>query len=352
MIELRDPLEQVAEEFPPGYYMAVEQPLTVLTQQWLKARESGSNELDTSAEEIAEIREHIVSAGASDEFMCVHWPKLEKLLENPALAKLIKTPRKDDLLGDSSRFLPMMLCLFPFSAALEIAFLHGLTTDLSFAELEPDDPYYWTAVREKLFKYIRMRSAWSADVMAKIKPERSLFLSCGRMFAKRYVDPTIYGRAELVDLDPTIRLEDLFPDDNVRKNYTLHTGSDEELLRECFNGTFQFVEMMGRAIYMFTEDDCQQLHSFFRLVLSKMSAGGRLVFDVNCAHPDWNKLLLPIAFTRGKVSMTFLKDNDSIISYFFQHILYDLPIGKVRIEPIQLEGQDIGVVFSVRKLNK
>ena len=353
MIEVRDPLSHVSEEFPPGYYISVEQHLTVKAQSWIQEKQNGSDALDTSDEKIEEIRQHILATNPSEKFMQEYWPGLAKKLKNPALAELIQIPHgADGLRGDSSEFLPMLLCTLPKATALEIAFLHGVTTKLEFAELTARDPYYNTAICEKLFKYIRMRSAWSADVMAKSKPRQAAFLSCGRMFAKRYIDPTIYGGSYLVDIDQDITLESLFPNKNVRNHYKLFHIPDEEFLRGAEPESLEFVEMLGRAIYMFTKDDCDILHKFFELTFSRMAKGGRLVFDVNCYHHDWDKLLLPMSFkdNADKIpTITLLENNAAITEVFLQKVFYDLPLRKIRFEPLRLGDQDMGVLFCLTK---
>ncbi|MBQ2659562.1 hypothetical protein IJF85_01125 [Candidatus Saccharibacteria bacterium] len=342
-LELRDPLENVSAEFPADYYDVHVKHLVEDARRWVAAREQGSNECDTDPKVIAEIRAQLVQNGASNEFMESPnwWGRLKKLLENPGVAGVMYEG------GIESRFLAPLLLAMPSSMALEPAFLHGLTVDLKYEEITADDVYFETARREDLFKYIRMRTAFSGDVIKILRPEKSIFYNCGRMFATRFITPLECSQhAICTDIDPTVRAEALFPDSAVRSHYAVLNQPNEIIVEKKFVKDADFAESLGHLIYTFTEDFYSATNDFMVAAISTLKPGGVMVFDLNGAHRDWEKLLLPMAWARGKVTMTFLKDNQTIKDFVKKELLKGAPVEQLISKDIIIRGQDVGVVFA------
>ncbi|MBQ9017442.1 hypothetical protein IJ103_04395 [Candidatus Saccharibacteria bacterium] len=343
-IALRDPLENISAEFPLGYYENHVAPAVIAAKKWVAARDHGSKECDTSPDEIAKIREQLAKNGASREFLedPFWWGRLETLLENPGVARIMYEG------GIESRFLATLLLAMPSSMALEPAFLHGLTVGLTYEEITPEDVYYETARREDLFKYIRIRSAFSGDVLELLKPERSVFYNCGRMFATRFITELTGSQLAIcTDTDRSIKAETLFPDFSVRSHYAIFNERNEDLVRrESVLKGSDFAESLGHLVYTFTRDDYADANWFLKTAISALRPGGVMVFDLNGAHRDWEKLLLPMAWTRGEVTMTFLEDNATIVKFVKKKLLKDAPIADLIVKPVAIHGQDIGVVFA------
>ncbi|MBQ6393987.1 hypothetical protein IJH74_01970 [Candidatus Saccharibacteria bacterium] len=344
MFVLRDPLEELFTKFPPEYQKGV-YPLIAKTRAWQAERAKGSNKLDSTTEDIKKLKSEFMKMEPSEEFMKTLWPRFEKMLENPALIDLVYFAG-----GEKSRFLIPMLATLPTATSLEMAFLHGLDIDMQITEVPETDPYYDTARREELFKYIRMRSAWSAGVVSEKRPKKLLYLGCGRMFSTRYIHQLSGEQlAVCTDTDTSITAENLFPDGQERAHYQVYHIPNEEIFKQEGMDEFEFVEMMGQMIYRFTEEDCAELKSYVEEVFEHMAPNADFVFDVNCQHPDWEKLLLPIAFARGGLRITFLKDNSEIVDFFLREILADLPIKEYRVRSLKFGDRDIGVLFWLTK---
>ena len=342
-LPLRDPLEKISAEFPSNYYEEHVRYLVEDTRRWVAAREQGSNKYDTSPETIAEIRARLVRNGASKEFMSLPqwWGKLEKLLANPGVAGVMYEG------GIDSRFLAPLLLSMPSSMALEPAFLHGLTIDLKYEEITPDDVYYETARREDLFKYIRIRSAFSGDILKIVKPRKSVFYNCGRMFATRFITPLSGTQVAIcTDIDPSVRLDTLFPDQESGSPYIVLNVPNEEIVRGAIVNRASFAESLGHLIYTFTEDEYTDAKEFMTAAITALEPGGVMVFDLNCAHHDWEKLLLPMAWARGEVTMTFLPSNRAIEEFVKTKLLKGAPIKYLVSKGVVIRGQDIGVVFA------
>ena len=343
-IALRDPLEEVSAAFPLGYYGNHVEPAVDAAKKWVAARDRGSKEYDTSPEKIAKIRDQLIKNGASKEFLedPFWWGRLETLLENPGVARIMYEG------GIESRFLATLLLTMPSSMALEPAFLHGLTIELTYEEITPEDVYYETARREDLFKYIRIRSAFSGDIIKLLEPERSVFYNCGRMFATRFITPLKGSQlAVCTDTDRSIRADTLFPSSSDRSHYAVFNDRNEDLVRrESVLKGSDFAESLGHLVYTFTRDDYADANWFLKTAISALRPGGVMVFDLNGAHRDWEKLLLPMAWTRGKVKMTFLEDNATIECFVRDKLLKDAPVADLIVKPVVLHGQDVGVVFA------
>lgn len=343
-LTLRDPLSAVSAEFPHGYYESHVKRAVENARKWVAAREKGSDEYNSDAETIAEIRAQLVKNGASTEFMesPVWWGKLEKLLENPGVAEVMYQG------GIESRFLAPLLISMPSSMALEPAFLHGMTIDLKYEEITPDDVYYETARREDLFKYIRIRSAFSGDVLALLRPEKSIFYNCGRMFATRFITPLAGSQLGVcIDIDPSVSAEKVFPNVEDRKHYAFFNAPNEEFVHDKVVLGADYAESLGRLVYTFTEDDYSVAQSFMTAAIHNLNPGGVMVFDLNCAHRDWEKLLLPMAWARGKVTMTFLENNDEVRRFVVGKLLKDAPFKSLLAKDVVIRGQDVGVIFAV-----
>ena len=340
---LRDPLENISAEFPADYYDVHVRHLVEDARRWVAAREQGSNEYDSTPEAIAEIKAQLIKNGASKEFMesPEWWGRLEKLLKNPGVVGVMYEG------GIESRFLAPLLLAMPSSMALEPAFLHGLTIDLKYEEITPSDVYFETVRREDLFKYIRMRTAFSGDILKIIQPEKSVFYSCGRMFTTRFITPLKDSQhAVCTDIDPTVKAEALFPVSSVRSHYVVFNNHNETFVEKRFVKNAEFAENLGHLIYTFTEEHYTAANDFMVKAISTMKPGGVMVFDLNCAHHDWEKLLLPMAWARGQVTMTLLKDNQTVKEFVKDKLLKDAPVEQLISKDIVIRGQDIGVVFA------
>lgn len=342
-LALRDPLSAVSAEFPDDYYDNHVRRAIEDAWKWVAAREKGSDRYNTDAETIAEIRAQLIKNGASTEFMGpMWWGKLEKLLENPGVAEVMYQG------GIESRFLAPLLISMPSSMALEPAFLHGMTIDLKYEEITPDDVYYETARREDLFKYIRIRSAFSGDVLTLLRPEKSVFYNCGRMFATRFITPLVGSQLGVcIDTDPSVSAEKVFPNVEDRKHYAFFNAPNEEYVHDKVVLGADYAESLGRLVYAFTEDDWFAAQSFMTAAIRNLNPGGVMVFDLNCAHRDWEKLLLPMAWARGKVTMTFLENNDKVRRFVVDKLLKYAPFKNLLAKDVVIRGQDVGVIFAV-----
>lgn len=342
-LKLRDPLRAISAEFPSEYYEDHVKHLVDDTRKWVAARKQGSKEYDTDPATIREIHERLIQNGASQEFMESPnwWGRLEKLLENPGVAGVIYEG------GIDSRFLAPLLLSMPSSMALEPAFMHGLTIDLKYEEITKEDVYYETARREDLFKYIRIRSAFSGDVLSIVRPKKSVFYNCGRMFATRFITPLSGAqKAVCTDIDPAVRAEAIFPDEETRQHYIVLNAPNEEIVEKSIVRRASFAESLGHLIYTFTESDYAEAKKFMTTAIAALEPGGVMVFDLNGAHRDWEKLLLPIAWARGKVTMTFLPSNQAIIEFVKNKLLEDAPISRLISKEVVIRGKDVGVIFA------
>ncbi|MBQ9029310.1 hypothetical protein IJ114_00885 [Candidatus Saccharibacteria bacterium] len=346
-LALRDPLESDAAEFPRDYYEKHVRRAVEDARKWVAAREHGSNAYDSDPKVIAEIRAQLIRNGASTEFMESHawWGRLEKLLENPGVAEVMYQG------GIKSRFLAPLLIAMPSSLALEPAFLHGMTIDLKYDKITPEDAYYETARREDLFKYIRIRSAFSGDMLNLLQPGKSVFYNCGRMFATRFISPLDGAQLGIcIDIDPSVKADTLFPHIYDRHHYAFFNAPNEEMIYNEVSYNADYAESLGRIVYTFTMEDYTAAREFLTRAVANLNSGGVMVFDLNCAHRDWEKLLLPMAWARGKVTMTLLKDNETIKSFVKEELLKDAPLDALIAKDIVIHNQDVGVVFAaVRK---
>ncbi len=341
MVKIRDPLDYLAATFPLGYYRKYDVPLVKQTIEWRMARAAGLKRYDSDPDHIRRIKDTFLQMNPDAEFMKKDWPRFEEMLVNPGLMGLVEF-----IHGQNSRFLIPMLVSLPEADALEMAFLYGRDINLKFSKMPYNDPYYDIAVRNKLFKYIRMRAAWSGDIIAESQPRKLVFYSCGRLLTTRYICPlTGYQQAICTDTNPTITSKNLFPDENKRSHYTIVNMKDADLVRHPSSFGANFVEYNGQAIYNFTVSDFHDLSMFIFEIVSHMAPGGSFVFDVNCAHREWDKFsILDIP-----IDATFLKDNSEIEKFFLANILNDLGVSEIITRPIQIDNEDFGVFFRIIK---
>ena len=275
-----------------------------------------------------------------------YWPRLEKALLDPGVNRMFQEEVTDGL---HSEFLAPSYALMPSAVTLEMPFQHCINLKLEMAEVTDKDPYHRISLVEEGYQYTRIRTATTAELLTRLirsgDVQIAVVLNCGRMLEFRYFPELKEAilRSNVViyanDTDPSLKLEELIPDEEYRKHFKFRHATNSEVLDALPKDYADIVVSMGHAIYSYTfNKDGKNLDEMFSYGYLKEDLIGsslrvlrprkKFLFDLQPISLEWQKLLLSLSWLRGK-GMNIALPPQSLLILFMDTLFADCPAENV-----------------------
>ena len=316
---------------------------------------TGKDPTPTPEWRIQRVKNELMKLPHSPEFEQKYWPMVEKALHDPGTNRMFQEEVTDGL---HSEFLAPSVALMPASVTLEMPFQRCINMQMQMAEVTPEDPFHRVTLVEQGYQYTRVRTATTANFILKMlregKLKNALILNCGRLLEFRYF-PEL--EAEILqsnatfhvnDTDPTIDMEELFPNPEYRRHFHFYCERNDQVLKFFRDKAFELVVSMGHAIYSYSFNDAEKnfkdkfKFDYLRNVVIDESLriirkDGLFLCDIQPNSLEWQKLLLSLSWKRLEGMNIALPPHDTLVEFVqtllmrgleSQTTMYQVPVKK------------------------